>query len=177
MALINCNECGNQVSDKAAACPKCGAPVQNGSTVAVQTSNVGSSPSNLNPHQGNETVYYSDDKGVKITNTRFIVDSSTYPLQGITSIKSVLIPVSRMPGILMLIGGIIVAVVGSNSGAALILGLAVAVGGFLIILGTKDKHAVKISTSAAETNALVSENKEYIAKVATALNEAIIHRG
>ena len=27
MALIICNECGNQVSDKAAACPHCGAPV------------------------------------------------------------------------------------------------------------------------------------------------------
>lgn len=27
MALITCPECGNQVSDKAAACPKCGAPI------------------------------------------------------------------------------------------------------------------------------------------------------
>ena len=27
MALINCHECGNQVSDNAVACPKCGAPV------------------------------------------------------------------------------------------------------------------------------------------------------
>ncbi len=27
MALIECGECGNQVSDKAAACPKCGAPI------------------------------------------------------------------------------------------------------------------------------------------------------
>jgi hypothetical protein len=27
MALINCSECGHQVSDKAAACPKCGNPI------------------------------------------------------------------------------------------------------------------------------------------------------
>lgn len=27
MALIKCGECGNEVSDKAAACPKCGAPI------------------------------------------------------------------------------------------------------------------------------------------------------
>lgn len=26
MALIKCSECGNEISDKAAACPKCGAP-------------------------------------------------------------------------------------------------------------------------------------------------------
>lgn len=29
MALINCKECGEQVSTKAASCPKCGAPVSN----------------------------------------------------------------------------------------------------------------------------------------------------
>ncbi len=27
MALVKCGECGGQVSDKAAACPHCGAPV------------------------------------------------------------------------------------------------------------------------------------------------------
>lgn len=27
MALIKCPECGNQVSDKASACPKCGCPL------------------------------------------------------------------------------------------------------------------------------------------------------
>jgi TM2 domain-containing membrane protein YozV len=27
MALIECNECGRQVSDKAASCPGCGAPI------------------------------------------------------------------------------------------------------------------------------------------------------
>ncbi|WP_315125244.1 zinc-ribbon domain-containing protein [Comamonas antarctica] len=33
MALISCGECGREVSDKAAACPHCGAPV--GSSEAV----------------------------------------------------------------------------------------------------------------------------------------------
>ena len=30
MALVNCNECGNQVSTAASTCPKCGAPVSSG---------------------------------------------------------------------------------------------------------------------------------------------------
>ena len=30
MALINCTECGKEISDKAAACPNCGAPISNG---------------------------------------------------------------------------------------------------------------------------------------------------
>jgi lipoprotein signal peptidase len=29
MALINCNECSNKVSDKAPSCPKCGSPIAN----------------------------------------------------------------------------------------------------------------------------------------------------
>ena len=29
MALIKCNECGHEVSDKASACPKCGCPIDN----------------------------------------------------------------------------------------------------------------------------------------------------
>lgn len=29
MALINCPECGKEISDKAASCPNCGCPVQN----------------------------------------------------------------------------------------------------------------------------------------------------
>lgn len=29
MALINCSECNNEVSDRAVACPKCGCPISN----------------------------------------------------------------------------------------------------------------------------------------------------
>lgn len=178
MALINCAECGNQVSDKATACPKCGAPpVQITSPENTQKKESYTVYSNLNSHSGNETVYYTDEHGVKITNVRFIVSSSTYPLQGITSITTAMVPVSKMPGFVILIIGIIIVIASSGNGGAILLGLAVALGGFFIIIGTKDKHAVKISTSAAETNALVSINKDYIAKVAAALNEAIIHRG
>lgn len=32
MALINCPECGKEISDKATACPNCGFPVKNAST-------------------------------------------------------------------------------------------------------------------------------------------------
>ncbi len=35
MALINCNECGNQVSTAASACPKCGAPVDSSQNVVA----------------------------------------------------------------------------------------------------------------------------------------------
>jgi uncharacterized membrane protein YvbJ len=38
MALIKCTECGNEVSDKATSCPKCGAPIADASIgTATQT--------------------------------------------------------------------------------------------------------------------------------------------
>ena len=39
MALIQCSECGHQVSDKAVSCPMCGAPIA-GATLATISSNV-----------------------------------------------------------------------------------------------------------------------------------------
>jgi uncharacterized membrane protein YvbJ len=35
MALISCSECGKQVSDKAASCPNCGAPISAVSPVSL----------------------------------------------------------------------------------------------------------------------------------------------
>lgn len=37
MALIKCTECGKEVSDKAAACPNCGAPINAGSSPKVHS--------------------------------------------------------------------------------------------------------------------------------------------
>lgn len=44
MALIKCGECGNEVSDKATACPKCGAPVAQTASVAAARPRKKSSP-------------------------------------------------------------------------------------------------------------------------------------
>lgn len=172
MALIDCSECGSQISDKATACPKCGAPLHGSKGKAFKQGN-----SNSDSHGGSETIYYSDEHNVRITNTRFIVGTSTYPLSGITSITTAIVPVSKLPGIFILIFGLVILFASNGSAVGIVFGLVLAVAGVLIIIGTKDKHAVKISTSAAETNALSSDNKEYIVKVASALNEAIIHRG
>lgn len=40
MALIDCNECKKQVSDKASACPNCGAPISNKSDIAAIGTNL-----------------------------------------------------------------------------------------------------------------------------------------
>lgn len=37
MSLIACAECGHQISDKAASCPKCGAPTQRAPEATITT--------------------------------------------------------------------------------------------------------------------------------------------
>lgn len=44
MALIKCLECGNDVSDKASACPKCGAPVIRSSSGTASAENAPAKP-------------------------------------------------------------------------------------------------------------------------------------
>jgi hypothetical protein len=39
VALIKCRECGKEVSDKAAACPGCGAPIGSGSSAPQTVAN------------------------------------------------------------------------------------------------------------------------------------------
>lgn len=41
MALIKCTECGEQVSDQAATCPKCGAPIHKAKKKSAWTKNIG----------------------------------------------------------------------------------------------------------------------------------------
>jgi len=37
MALISCSECGREASDKAAACPNCGAPITGATSVSLNS--------------------------------------------------------------------------------------------------------------------------------------------
>jgi hypothetical protein len=49
MALVKCSECGTEISDKAAACVKCGAPVASGRPGAANSVIVTGAPSSSHP--------------------------------------------------------------------------------------------------------------------------------
>ena len=101
----------------------------------------------------------------------------------------------RVPGMLMLIVGFIVAVVGilslipttfipamdidgkvvSANTVAMWAGGFIALIGLLILTVERERYAVRIATAEGEKNAVVSEKKEYIAQIVEALNEAFSH--
>ena len=115
---------------------------------------------------------FFDVDGVKVTNARFIVDGQTYTMNNITSVKQSGEEPSRiLPVILLLIGGVLL--IKQQWLASLIF---VTVGAW-IWKSQKPKYHIVLTTSAGESKALTTNQKEYITKVVQSLNEAIVHRG
>ena len=126
-----------------------------------------------------ERSYYSDEKGVNITGTRAIFGSTTYSMANISSVSTREEPAKRALGIWIAIIGLLLLIIGVSASLTwLIIGGIVILGiGALIAWAAKGTYYVKISSASGEVDALSSSDKEYIAKVVQALNEAIISRG
>ena len=98
----------------------------------------------------------------------------------------------RLPGLLLLIVGFLVAMVGilglipasliggmqignelvSANVVAMWAGAGVALLGLLILAIVRERYAVRIATAEGEKNAVVSNKKEYIAQIVNALDDA-----
>lgn len=117
-----------------------------------------------------ETVFFNQ-AGVSVSNARFIVNSQTYAMNGVTSIKQAVNHPSRLGpivlgfiGFLFLFGSIVLALIF----------LAAAI---LWWMNQKPEWFVILSSASGETKALSSNDKTYIDGVINALNQSIIHRG
>jgi len=176
MALIKCEDCGKEISDKAPACPQCGSP-----QAAGQTTTATAPPPKT--EAAKETVYHKKDtNNVEVTSTRFIAGGKTYPINGITSVGVVKVGSSRTGPLLIFLLGVLCfagtnAHIGWPIGGGIIIGLSI--WWFITI---KDKWAVSVVTAAGQVKALIiphrkGKGKPYIEKVAAAINKAIAHRG
>jgi hypothetical protein len=168
MALIPCPECAEQVSERAPTCPKCGTPIS-GATSAEGVK----APSG-------ETTYYSDDRGVRVTNARAIIDNKTYSMANISSVSLW----EQKPSI---VGAIVLIAFGALQGLACIsteemkggslVGILMVAIGIMWLKLAKSTYFVRLTAAGGETNALASHQRPYIEAVVNAMNEAIIKRG
>lgn len=117
-----------------------------------------------------ETTFF-EHEGVRITNTRFIVDGQTFAMNNITSVKPLEKKPSRMLPAALVIIGALPAINGTYGG------LALSLIGVVWLLLQKTVYHVMLHTAGGETSALKTYQKEYLQKVVTALNNAIVHRG
>lgn len=117
-----------------------------------------------------ETTFF-EYEGVRVTNTRFIVDGQTFAMNNITSVKPLEQKPNRLlPGLLIAIG-VLPALNGVYGWLVMSL-----IGGVWWAM-QKTVYHVMLHTAGGETSALKTFQKEYLQKVVTALNNAIVHRG
>ena len=126
-----------------------------------------------------EIVFYSDDKGVRITNTRAIISNTTYAMANITSVSMGVI----QPGIgfqaFLIIAGVLLAGIcaAGKAWAGTVIGVIVAALAVWWLTTLKPTYTVQIGSASGSAHAIQSKEMQYIQRVVNAMNEAFIKRG
>lgn len=126
-----------------------------------------------------ERTFYSRGR-ISVTESRFSVGSTMYPIRNISAVEHVAIPADR--GAARRLGGAggIVAIIalGASGDAkatlwtiALILFVMMAIA----LIGKKATFAVQILTGGGEKKAYISPNADVVREITTALNEAVVN--
>jgi len=139
-----------------------------------------------------DKILYTDGRGITVTDSTFQVKNTSYHLNGIIIHGILVMRPERVPGMLLLIVGFITAVIGilsliptsvipamqTDDGYVTANTIAIWAGGALALIGllvlaiVRERYAVRIATPEGLKNAVVSDKKEYISQIVTALNEA-----
>lgn len=174
-----CGECGTQLSDNAKFCRSCGHAVSNPVSAAtapapVVNNTASSAPAAavaLAPARDAEMTFLQKD-GVRVTNTRFIVPGQTFAMAGVTSVRSVKIEPNRKWAFVSIVfGGLFLMIPSSR-----VLGLLLLIAGTVWAVVVKPTFAVALNSASGEHHAITSSSTEYINSIVTALNEAIVYR-
>ncbi|MEA9389561.1 DUF6232 family protein [Acerihabitans sp. TG2] len=121
-----------------------------------------------------EKEFYTNGN-VSITNARFRVGSTTYAMQGVTSVKKHRIAANKIWAILMVLAGLGMMFWAELSGK--VVGFVILILGVIIFKMLKDTYIVILNSSSGESQALNSKDEKYIDDVINSLNDAIVHRG
>jgi len=139
-----------------------------------------------------DKILYTDGHDVTITDSMFMVRNMSYRLIGITKHGLHIVKPHRLPGYILFMLGVILAVCGilnltpenivpsarvlgltlSGNTIVLIAGAAIAFMGVLIVGLLRERYAVRIATAEGEKDVVVSNRKEYVNQIVHALNAA-----
>ena len=125
-----------------------------------------------------ESTFFQS-RGIAVTNARFIVGAQTFAVRGITSVQGVETPASYgWPALLTLLGLVIMALslFGGEVGVG-VFGVLLFAAGIWLFTRQKPKFAVVLRTAGGDVTAYESRNRDHIAEIIRALNEAIISHG
>ncbi|UMO86151.1 DUF6232 family protein [Pectobacterium sp. PL64] len=123
-----------------------------------------------------EEIEFYNDGNVSVTNSRFRVGSTTYAMNGVTSVKRGETDPSKVAPIVVALVGLAMVFLAATMTFKIIGGVV-----FLIAIAwfksIHPDYIVFLNSASGESQALSSPDKKYINDVINALNEAIVHRG
>jgi len=125
-----------------------------------------------------EISYYSDQSGVRVTDKRVIIGSTTYSMANITSVSTTVENPSKLgPVIFMAVGCLFILYgLGNKEFGGAVVGAVFGAVGYFWFRGIKPIWHLRIASASGENTPLNSINQQWISSIAQAINEAIIHR-
>jgi len=113
-----------------------------------------------------------------VTNARFIVGAQTFAMRGITSVQGIETPASYgWPALLSLLGLLMALGLFSGAIGLGVFGVLILAAGIWLFTRQKPTFAVVLRTAGGEVTAYQSKNRDHIAEIIRALNDAIISHG
>lgn len=113
-----------------------------------------------------EEIFYQD-RGITVTNARFVTTQKTYALRNISSVHAATIPPNRTYPTLLCLLGLLMC---SGNPA---IGIVLLVLGIVWLFLQKTDYSVAITSNAGEHKSIISEDRQFIESVVDAINEAI----
>lgn len=140
-------------------------------------------------HEKIEKIIYTDGHDVVVTDSALKVKHTSYRLNGIIRYGLSIVEPKRLPAVILLIAGLLLAFAGwiklfdvapyyingyiiTMNAILLWVGLLCVVAGIVVLAILKKRYAVRISTAEGEKDAVVSNKREFINQIVTAMNEA-----
>jgi hypothetical protein len=124
-----------------------------------------------------ETTLFQS-RNIAVTNARFIVGAQTFAMRGITSVEGVETPVSYIGPVMLGLLALWISI--SLFGGMIFLGIVgvlILVADIWITIRRKPTFTVVLRTAGGEVTAYKSTDRDHIAQIIRALNEAMISHG
>ncbi|MBM3949508.1 MAG: hypothetical protein FJ312_09815 [SAR202 cluster bacterium] len=133
--------------------------------------------------QQSEKVFL-DERGVTVTQSRFVVDGQTFAMSAITAVSSRLDWPPRKwqftmmaVGVVLFVIGLKIPLPGATKIVGILLGIVLVVAGLVWLLTLKKRHYVMLRTGDADVRAVGADDEQWVKRIVAALNEAIAARG